>query len=89
MASEYQSFIKTLRAGQKPEFPLDAGSIEYARQLDAQDKLSSFRDKFNIPTRGSLKKKALGGSAACKHAPLSSKNAMLISPSKTHGSEWH
>jgi kynureninase len=86
MASEYRSFIKTLRAGDKPEFPADAGSIDYARQLDAQDKLSSFRDKFNIPTRGSLKKKALSGSVACRHPFPLSKNAMLISSSKAHGS---
>lgn len=63
MSSEFQSLIKTLRAGQKPEFPPDARSIDYARQLDSQDKLGSFREKFNIPTRGSLRKKALSGRA--------------------------
>jgi kynureninase len=59
MDVEYQAYIKTLRAGQKPEFPAHAKSIEYARELDAQDKLSYLRDDFNIPTKGSLRKKAL------------------------------
>ncbi|KAK3296448.1 kynureninase 2 [Chaetomium fimeti] len=68
MDVEYQSFIKTLRAGQKPEFPAHAKSIEYARQLDAQDKLSYLRDDFNIPTKDSLRKKALNaaGNTAAK-----------------------
>jgi kynureninase len=61
MDTEYQSFIKTLRAGQKPEFPAHAKSIEYARELDAQDKLSHLRDNFNIPTKSSLRKRALDG----------------------------
>ena len=61
MDTEYQSFIKTLRAGQKPEFPADAKSIEYARLLDARDKLSFLRDNFTIPTRNSLRKRALNG----------------------------
>lgn len=62
MATEYQSLIKTLRAGQKPEFPVDSRSIEYARQLDASDQLGPLRDNFNIPSRASLQKKALDGS---------------------------
>lgn len=61
MDTEYQSFIKTLRAGQKPEFPAHAKSIEYARELDEQDKLSHLRDGFNIPKKSSLRKKALDG----------------------------
>ncbi|KAK4039477.1 pyridoxal phosphate-dependent transferase [Parachaetomium inaequale] len=61
MDAEYQSFIKTLRAGHKPEFPADAKSIEYARLLDAQDKLSFLRANFNIPTRSPLRKRALDG----------------------------
>ncbi|KAH6839520.1 kynureninase 2 [Chaetomium sp. MPI-CAGE-AT-0009] len=59
MDTEYQSFIKTLRAGQKLEFPEHAKSLEYARELDAQDKLSYLRDNFNIPTKSSLRKKVL------------------------------
>jgi kynureninase len=61
MSCDYQAFVKTSRAGRKPEFPPEAKSIDYARQLDAQDKLKSFRSDFNIPTKGSLKKRALNG----------------------------
>jgi kynureninase len=61
MDAEYQSFIKTLRAGQKPEFPAHAKSIEYAKQLDAEDKLGFLRGNFNIPTKSSLRKRALNG----------------------------
>ncbi|KAJ4287035.1 Kynureninase (L-kynurenine hydrolase) [Collariella sp. IMI 366227] len=62
MDAKYQSFIDTLRAGEKPKFGPKAQSIEYARQLDSHDQLKSFRDNFNIPTKGSLRKKALNGS---------------------------
>lgn len=62
MATEYQSFVDILRAGQKPNFPAESKSVDYARQLDASDKLSAFRGNFNIPSRASLKKKALDGS---------------------------
>jgi kynureninase len=61
MACDYQSFVKTFRAGRKREFPPEAKSLDYARQLDAQDKLKSFRSDFNIPTKGSLKKRDLNG----------------------------
>ncbi|GAB1321009.1 Kynureninase (L-kynurenine hydrolase) [Madurella fahalii] len=69
MALEYQSLVKTLRAGQKPEFPANAGSIEYARQLDSSDQLGPLRDNFNIPSRASLKKRALDGSLPGEAAP--------------------
>ncbi|KXX82983.1 Kynureninase 1 [Madurella mycetomatis] len=62
MATEYQSLINILRAGRKPQLPVDSRSIEYARQLDASDQLGPLRDNFNIPNRASLKKKALDGS---------------------------
>jgi kynureninase len=64
MDSRFQSLIKSLRAEQKPEFPPEAASIEYARQLDAQDTLSFLRDNFIIPSRSSLKKKALNDSVS-------------------------
>jgi kynureninase len=69
MDSQYQSFIKTLRNGQKPEFPAGAKSIEYARQLDAQDKLSYLRENFNIPTTASLKKRVLNGTTTGMSTP--------------------
>ncbi|KAL2158160.1 hypothetical protein VTH06DRAFT_4728 [Thermothelomyces fergusii] len=59
MEAEYQSLIDAFRGGQKPEFPSNFDSREYARELDAQDKLGWLRDSFVIPTKGSLRKKAL------------------------------
>lgn len=59
MDAEYQSLIEAFRAGQKPQFPGNFDSREYARQLDAQDKLSYLRDSFIIPTKSSLRKKVL------------------------------
>ncbi|KAL2182104.1 pyridoxal phosphate-dependent transferase [Thermothelomyces heterothallicus CBS 202.75] len=68
MDAEYQSLIDAFRAGQKkPEFPSNFDSREYARQLDAQDKLSYLRDRFIIPTKGSLRKKALTGTLPGEH----------------------
>ncbi|KAK4246083.1 pyridoxal phosphate-dependent transferase [Corynascus novoguineensis] len=61
MDTEFRSFIKAFRAGQRPAFPDNASSIEYARELDAQDELHFLRDKFIIPTKGSLRKRALTG----------------------------
>ncbi|KAK4098905.1 kynureninase 2 [Parathielavia hyrcaniae] len=62
MSCDFPLLVITFRAGEKPEFPADAKSIDYARQLDAQDKLKSFRDDFIIPTKASLKKRALNNS---------------------------
>lgn len=69
--SDFASKIKILRTGQKPQFPSNANTLEYAQSLDAQDELRHFRDEFIIPTRASLKKKALDGSipGTCPSAP--------------------
>lgn len=88
MASEYDTLIKTLRAGQKPQFPADFDTIDYARRLDAADRIGSFRDKFIIPSRASLKKKRLdgripGGQALCRHFPTL---IHLLSASEKHDS---
>ncbi|KAK4183977.1 putative kynureninase [Podospora australis] len=42
-------------------FTPEAATLEYAREQDRNDKLAYLRDQFNIPTRGSLRKKALDG----------------------------
>ncbi|KAK4662306.1 Kynureninase (L-kynurenine hydrolase) [Podospora pseudopauciseta] len=55
------SLTAAFRNGQKPSFPAEAGTLEYAQSLDQQDKLGHLRKEFNIPTRTSLKKKALNG----------------------------
>lgn len=61
MDSEFMFLVKALRAGQTPEFPPESTSVDYARRLDAQDRLSFLRDHFIIPSKGSLKKKVLDG----------------------------
>lgn len=59
---ELSSFVERLRSGAPPKFPSDANSLDFARNLDSQDKLSHLRDEFILPTKKSLKKKALDGS---------------------------
>ncbi|GKU07488.1 kynureninase 2 [Fusarium langsethiae] len=59
---ELSSFVERLRSGAPPKFPSDANSLDFARNLDSQDKLSHLRDEFVLPTKKSLKKKALDGS---------------------------
>lgn len=43
----------------KPQFPAEADSESYARQLDSQDPLRSFREKFIIPSKANLRSKVL------------------------------
>ncbi|KAK0703945.1 pyridoxal phosphate-dependent transferase [Lasiosphaeria miniovina] len=58
---DFQTLVKILRAGRVPDFHPDADSFAYADALDAQDGLSHLREQFIIPTRASLKKRALDG----------------------------
>lgn len=92
MNSKHQSSVKTLGGGQKPEFPPEAKSIAYARQLDSQDKLGNLRDQFNIPTRSSLRKKALSGSGpgALSPFPFSEGRVLICSRGDyaTESSQW-
>ncbi|KAK4176783.1 putative kynureninase [Triangularia setosa] len=55
------SLTTAFRSGQKPTFPAEAKTLEYAQSLDQQDKLGHLRKEFNLPTRNSLKKNALNG----------------------------
>jgi kynureninase len=59
---DLSSFVERLRGGQPAGFPEDANSLAFAQKLDSQDSLSHLRDEFIIPTKASLKKKALDGS---------------------------
>lgn len=59
---ELSSFVERLRGGQPAAFPEDANSLAFAQKLDSQDSLKHLRDEFIIPTKASLKKKALDGS---------------------------
>ncbi|KAK7418156.1 Kynureninase (L-kynurenine hydrolase) [Neonectria punicea] len=59
---ELSTFVDRLRNGDAAKFPHDAGSLAFAQRLDSQDSLSHLRDEFILPTKSSLKKKALDGS---------------------------
>jgi kynureninase len=43
----------------KPSFPPEANTKDYARSLDAQDSLRSFREKFIIPSKANINTKKL------------------------------
>lgn len=43
----------------KPKFSAEANTEAYAKSLDAEDPLRSFRDKFIIPSKANLKAKGL------------------------------
>ena len=58
---DFASKIKCLRGGQTPSFPAEANTLQYAQSLDAQDEIGHLRGEFLIPTKRSLKKKALNG----------------------------
>ncbi|KAF2745430.1 kynureninase 2 [Sporormia fimetaria CBS 119925] len=53
--------INQLRAGEKPEFPSNASSLDFALSLDKSDSevLKSFRTDFVIPTKAQLKRKTV------------------------------
>ncbi|KAH9894504.1 pyridoxal phosphate-dependent transferase [Xylariomycetidae sp. FL2044] len=59
---EFGTFVDRLRAGEDPKFPAEAKTVEWAETLDSQDPLKHLRDEFILPTKGSLKKRALTGS---------------------------
>ncbi|KAL6856539.1 pyridoxal phosphate-dependent transferase [Trichoderma novae-zelandiae] len=56
-----KTFVERLRSGAPPQFPQDANSLQFARALDSQDSLRHLRDDFILPTKASLKKRALDG----------------------------
>lgn len=56
------SFVDRLRNGSAAKFPADANTLAFAQKLDSQDQLRHLRDEFVLPTKGSLKKRALDGS---------------------------
>jgi kynureninase len=51
--------VDVLRQGQSPAFPAEAKKQGFAEKLDEQDQLRHLRKQFNIPTKSSLRKKAL------------------------------
>lgn len=53
------SFATALLEGKAANFPPEANTLEFAKSLDAQDDLRHLREQFNIPTKGSLRRKTL------------------------------
>lgn len=53
------TFATALLEGKSANFPPEANSLEFAKSLDAQDNLRHIREQFNIPTKGSLRRKTL------------------------------
>lgn len=58
---DLSSYAESLRAGKTTSFPANATSLAFAQSLDGQDKLSHLRNEFILPTKASLKKRALNG----------------------------
>jgi kynureninase len=68
--SDLSEFVDRLRGGAPAKFPHDANSLAFAQKLDSQDALRHLRDEFVLPTKASLKKKALDGTipgATCEY----------------------
>ncbi|KAK8097221.1 pyridoxal phosphate-dependent transferase [Apiospora kogelbergensis] len=83
---EFQTIVERLRAGQDPKFPANANSLEYAATLSSQDPLKHLKEEFILPTKGSLRKKGLSGTAAPANAShTSSSNG--TSSSLSHGDD--
>ena len=52
--------VNLLRRGEKPEWPANADSLDFAQSLDSHnDILKTFRKEFVVPTRAQLKRKTL------------------------------
>jgi kynureninase len=56
---DFYTMIENLSRGQSAKFPKNATTLDYARQLDNSKDLFNFRDQFRIPTKSSLKRKAV------------------------------
>ncbi|KAH0495130.1 hypothetical protein TgHK011_008697 [Trichoderma gracile] len=56
-----KALVERLRSGAPPEFPQDANSLQFAQSLDSQDSIRHLRDDFILPTKASLRKRALDG----------------------------
>lgn len=64
------ALLEQIRSAGRAKFPSNANTTEFAKELDAQDSLRHLRDEFTLPTRKSLKKKALDGTLPGKSARL-------------------
>lgn len=50
------TYVDALRRGLPLEFPPETNSLEFAKAMDAHDELAHMREKFIIPTKGSLRR---------------------------------
>ncbi|KAF1965808.1 kynureninase 2 [Bimuria novae-zelandiae CBS 107.79] len=54
------SAIRKLRQGQKPEWPANSDSLDFAQSLDNSEHIQkTFRPDFVVPTKGQLRRKTL------------------------------
>ncbi|ORY67803.1 kynureninase [Pseudomassariella vexata] len=75
---DFSVAVDELRAGEPVAFPSDANTLQFASALDAQDPIN-LRDQFILPTRASLKKKALNGTIpAVSNSPSSDDDTACI-----------
>jgi kynureninase len=84
---EFSSFVDRLRAGGAPKFPASANTAEYAAKLDSEDDLRHLREQFILPTKASLKKKALDGTIPGKSfrsQPMTSDLCPLGEAARSH-----
>ncbi|KAG8631061.1 hypothetical protein KVT40_000201 [Elsinoe batatas] len=72
-----QQAIEQLRRGEKPSFPSEADSLEFAEQLDQRDEIKHFRDEFMIPTKAQLKRTTLEENEATSAMPESSEDSVI------------
>lgn len=66
---DFDACVERLRSGAAVKFPPDANSLAFAQHMDGQDKLRHLRDEFILPTKSSLKKRALDGTLPSEHPP--------------------
>ncbi|PNY26906.1 Kynureninase [Tolypocladium capitatum] len=72
--------VDRLRSGAAHEFPADASSVAFARHMDSQDKLRHLRDEFVLPSKASLKKRALDGTMPEQAAVVNGVNGDKAEP---------
>lgn len=61
--------IEGLRAGQKPEWPSNANTLDFAQSLDNSEQIpKTFRSEFVVPTKAQLKRKTINDDAETSKA---------------------
>lgn len=52
---DFQTLLASLQSSGTAVFPAEAGTLDYARKLDAQEPVRALRNEFIFPTKGSLR----------------------------------